>query len=157
METKYFSLSISENNRLVKIFRLIFGIVCVAIGLFWMIINIKSLKTDKILWVTIIFISGFGSYQIWAGLGLSDVFIETSPASIRLKKNPVLPPIKMIASEIEKIELFPLNMIFRLKSGKKINLRLGTTYPEINSEINDAIIAFADSNNIILDLKSEQI
>ena len=112
METKYFSLGQGENSRLVKFFRLLFGAVCIAISIFWMIFNIRSLKADGTLWITIIFLSGFGFYQIWAGLGRTTIFIEISKNFIRLKKNPILPSVKISSGEIKKIELFPLNLIF---------------------------------------------
>ncbi len=69
METKYFSLDHSENSTAIKILRILFGLVCIAIALFWMIFNIRSVKADNAPWVTVLFISGIGFYMIWAGLG----------------------------------------------------------------------------------------
>ena len=69
MDNKYFALSSVENNRLVKIVQIVFGIVCIFIAIFWLIFNIKSIKSDWALWITIIFLAGFGFYQIWAGAG----------------------------------------------------------------------------------------
>ena len=135
MEKKYFSLGTSENNRLVKIIRIVFGVVCLAVAIFWLIFNIKSLKADGTLWITIIFLSAFGFYQIWSGLGRATTFIEIGTDNIRLKKNPILPNVEMSAGEIEKIEFFPLNVIFFLKSKKRILLRFGTTYYETNEKV----------------------
>jgi len=157
METKYFSLAPAENNRFVNLIRIVFGVICFAVAIFWFIFNIRSAKADGIIWITIIFLSGFGLYQIWSGLGRATRYIEIGMNYILLKKNPVLPPVRINVEEIEKIELFPLNMIIFLNSGKKINLRFGTTYPEMTADIKDAIIVYADSKNIILDLKSEQV
>src|SRR5450759_1922819 len=137
MEIKYFSLGTSENNRLVKIIRIIFGVVCLAVAIFWLIFNIRSLKADGTLWITIIFLSGFSFYQIWAGLGRAARFIEIGPGYIRLKKNPILQSVEMLAGEIEKIEFFPLNVIFFLKTEKRILLRFGTTYYEKNEKVKD--------------------
>ncbi|MCX6320270.1 MAG: hypothetical protein NTX93_00470 [Bacteroidia bacterium] len=157
MEIKYFSFDTSENNRLVKIIRILFGVVCIAVAIYWFSFNIKSLKVDGTLWITIIFLTGFGFYQIWSGLGRATRFIEIAPDYIRLKKNPILPPIEMSTGEIEKIELFPLNLIFFLKSKKRILLRFGTTYHEINEKIKDEILSFAESNNIPLEVVEEKI
>src|SRR5665811_2413177 len=44
METKYFSLSSNENNKLVKIIQIVFGIVCFVVAIFWLIFNIRLLK-----------------------------------------------------------------------------------------------------------------
>ena len=157
MEIKYFSLSSSENNRLIKIIRIIFGVVCFAVAIFWSIFNIKSLKADGTLWITIVFLSGFGFYQIWAGLGHAISFIEIRSDKIRLKKNVILPAIGIRVEEIEKIELFPFNLIFFLKTGKRIFLRFGTTYHETNEKIKDGILGFAESNKIPLERIEEKL
>ena len=63
----------------------------------------------------------------------------------------------MSSGEIEKIELFPLNLIFFLKSKKRILLRFGTTYHEINEKIKDEILSFAESNKIPLEIIEEKL
>jgi hypothetical protein len=157
MEIKYFPLSSSENNRLVKIIQIIFGVVCFALAIFWMIFNIKSLKTNGTLWITIIFLLGFGFYQIWSGMGRAIRFIEIRADKIRLKRNIILPVIELPAGEIEKIELFPLNLIFFLKSKKRIFLRFGTTYQETNEKIKDEILGFAKSNKVPIEFIREEL
>ena len=119
MEIKYFALGTEEKNKLVNVLRIVFGIFCISIAIFWISFNIKSLKADSTLWITIIFLTGFGLYQIWAGLGRATRFIETGPEFIRLKKNPIFPAIVLKKDDIEKIELFPLNLIFFMKRKKE--------------------------------------
>lgn len=157
MGKQYFSLEFNENNKVTKILRILFGVVCVAVSIFWLIFNIKSLKSDGTLWITIIFLSGFGFYQIWAGLGYATKFIEIGSDYIRLKKSAMLTATLISAGDIEKIELFPLNVIFFLKSRQKTLLRFGTTYPERMELTKDALIEFASSNNINLEFISEQL
>ncbi|MCX6326634.1 MAG: hypothetical protein NT144_08330 [Bacteroidia bacterium] len=157
MEIKYFSLGISENNKFVKIFKIVFGVVCFAVAIFWMIFNIKSLKPDGTAWITIIFLSGFGFYQILSGLGRATRFIEIGNDCIRLKKNPVLPPVVMSEKDIEKIELYPMNLIFFLKTKKRILLRFGSTFYETNELIKDEILGFAESNKIPLEIIQEEL
>jgi hypothetical protein len=157
METKYFSLNSSENNRLVKAIQVIFGIVCFAVAIFWLIFNIGSLKIDVTLGVTILFLSGFGFYQVWSGLGKAKKFIRIGTDKIWLRKNIMLPAVELAAEEIEKIELFPLNLFIFLKSNKRILLRFGTTYHETNEKIIDAILIFAESNSINLEIKEEML
>ena len=157
MENKIFSLGTGENNNIVKIIRILFGAVCIAIAVFWLIFNIKSLKADGTLWVTIVFLSGFGSYQIWSGLGLATRFIEIGTDCIRLKKNAILPVVEISAPEIERIELFPLNLIFFLKSKKRILLRFGATFYETNEKIKDEILKFSEVNNIRVEIIVENI
>jgi hypothetical protein len=157
MEKKYFLLSSAENSKLVKIIQIVFGIICIAVAVFWLIFNVRSLKADKTLWITIIFLTGFGVYQVWAGLGKATRFIEFSSDKIRLKKSIFLPAIDLPASDIQKIELFPLNIIFYLKSQKRILLRLGTSYQETTEQIKDEILAFADSGSVYTEIKEEKL
>jgi hypothetical protein len=157
METKYFLLSSAENNRLVKIIQIIFGIVCFAVAIFWLIFNIKSLKADRTLWITIIFLSGFGFYQVWSGLGHATRFIEISSEKIRLKKNMMLPAVEILAGDIQKIEMFPFNLFFYLKPKKRILLRFGATYQDINEKIKDEILTFAGLNAINIEIKEEML
>jgi HAMP domain-containing protein len=157
METKYFSLGTSENNRFVKIIQIVFGIACFAVAIFWLIFNIRSLKADGTLWITVIFLSGFGFYQIWSGLGRATRFIEIGQDKIRLKKISILPLMEIRANDIEKIEIFPFNLIFLIRPGKKIFLRFGTTYTDNIEPIKNGIIQFSLDNNISVETKIEEI
>lgn len=157
MGKKYFSLGSVENNRLIKIIQILFGIVCFTVAIFWLIFNIRSLKADGTLWITIIFLSGFGFYQVWAGLGQATRFIEISSDKIRLKKNIMLPAVEILPGEIQKIEVYPFNLIFYLKTKKRILLRFGTTYHETNEKIKDEILSFAELNSINTEIMEEKL
>ncbi len=157
METKYFSLSSDEKNTLVKIIQIVFGIICIAVAIFWLIFNIRLLKAEGTLWITIIFLTGFGFFQIWSGLGRAIRFIEIRPDKIVLKKNIVLPSIEFSADEIDRIEVYPMNLIFFLKPEKKVLLRFGSTYFTTNELIKDEIISFAESNKISLEIMEEKL
>lgn len=87
---------------------------------------------------------------------MSARFIEIGTA-IRLKKNTFMPVYELKSSELKKIEIFPLNIIFYLKSGKKIKLRLGTMYYETNEKIIDGIIGFAENNSIPFEIIEEKL
>ena len=156
MEKKYFSLSSVENNRMVKIIQIVFGILCIAVAIFWLISNIRALKADGTLWITIIFLSGFGFYQIWAGFGKATRFIEISSDKIRLKKTILLPPIELPVEMIQKIEIFPFNLIFFLKAEKKIILRFSTTFHDTNEKVKDEILTFADLNAVKIEFIEEK-
>jgi hypothetical protein len=157
MEIKYFTLGGNENNGFEKIIRIIFGTVCVAVAVFWLNFNIKALKADGTLWITIVFLLGFGFYQIWSGLGKTTRFIEFGPDYIRLKKNTIFPAAIIRADGIEKTELYSFNIIFYLKTKKKIMLRFGATFRETNEKIKDEIILYMESNNIPVEIIEEKI
>lgn len=157
METNYYLLGSPENSRFVKILQICFGIVCMAIAVFWLMLNAKSLKSDGTLWVTIIFLLGFGAFQIWLGSGHATRFIEIGSETIRLKQNAVLPQISLLAAEVEKIEFFPLNVIFYNKAKRKVLLRFGTLYHETNGKIMDNLMKFAENNNIPFEVKEDKL
>jgi len=156
METKYFALSTVESNRLIKSVQVVFGIVCIAIALFWLYFNIKSIKTDNSSWVTIVFLSGFGFYMIWAGLGRAKRFIVISSDKILLKKTIFFPPVELPAGDIKKIELFPFKVVFYFRP-KKLILRLSSTFYETNAKIMDEIWNFGELNNIKVEEIEEKI
>jgi len=157
MEIKYFSLGQDDSNKLVKIFRIIFGLVCFAVAIFWISFNLKTIKSDGTVWITITFLFGFGFFQIWSGLGKATRFIEIGSGIIRLKKNAILPPVKIEVSEISSVDFYPLNVVFILKSGKKNLLRFGTTYYEINERIIDELLSFCESNKIPFEVIEEKL
>jgi len=157
MEKKYFLLSSVENNRVIRIIQIVFGIVCLAVAIFWLIFNIRSLKTEGTLWITIIFLSVFGLYQVWSGLGKATRFIEISSDGIRLKRTIILPAVEMSIGDIQKIEIYPFNLIFILKAKKRLILRFSTTYQETNEKVKDELLVFGELNSIDVEFVEEKI
>jgi len=157
MEKKYFSLGSVENSRLVKIIQIVFGILCFIVAVYWLNFNLKSIKTDGTLWITIAFLMGFGFYQIWSGLGKATRFVEIDSDKIRLKKTIFLPLVVIAKEEIERIEVFPFNLKIFLKTNKSINLSLSSSFYETNASIKDAVTDFAELNSISFELMEEKI
>lgn len=157
MKKVYYSLNLHETNRFSRILQLIFGIICIAVAVIWLFLNLKTSGSTLNLWVTILFLAAFGFYQINSGLGFANRFIEISNNSIRLKSNSILPVRQIGAAVINKIEVNPLNIIFFLKNGKKVNLRFGTTYPDNISRIKDKVLEFASENSISAEEKTEEL
>jgi hypothetical protein len=157
MDKKLFSLEIRDDNKLTKIFRIIFGLICFAIAIFWLVYNFRAVKGDRTLWITVAFLVSFGLFQIYAGFGLATKFIEISADKIRLKKNSMLQAVDLYADQIEKMELFPLKVQIYTKSGKKTLLRFGVSNPEKVEEIKDEIIKFASGNTFTFEIKNEEV
>ncbi len=157
MEKKLYSLEVTENNRLIRIFQIIFGLVCIAVAGYWLIYNINAVKSDGTLWITVIFITCFGAYLTWSGFGYGRRFVEFTDAAIKLKKNSFLPPLDIIAAEVEYIQIYPLKFIVRFKSGKADQTRFGVTDIEKTEHIKDEIITFASDHNIRLEIKNENV
>jgi len=55
MENNYFSLEVNSSNKVIRIFQIIFGIICAALAVVWLIMNRDSLKSNSTLWFSIIF------------------------------------------------------------------------------------------------------
>jgi hypothetical protein len=157
METKYFSLGQAENSKMVKILQIVFGILCIGLAVFWLIFNLRSINVAGTSWVTVIFVGGFGFYEIYSGLGYSKRFIEIGTDKIIIKKDIMLPAINISAGELEKVELYPFNLILFLKTRKKVVLRLGASYQETNEKIKDEILTFGELNSVNVEFVEEKI
>ena len=157
MEKKLISLETRENNKITRIFQIVFGIACIAIAVFWIIYNYRSVKADRTLWITVAFLNGFGAFQIFSGLGFASRYIEFGTDIIRLKNNSILSSVDLAVANIEKIEIFPLKALIFLKSAKKILIRFGVTDIEKVELIKDEMMTFASANNIRLELRNEQL
>lgn len=157
METRHFPLGSTENNRFVNLIRILFGITCIVVSFYWLSFNLKSTRSDGTLWITVVFLILFGIYLIWAGLGKTYRFIEIGGDKIKMKKNPFFNAVLIQVSDIDRIELYPLNVIFFLKSGKRNLLRFGTTFYETNEKIKDEIVKFSELNSIRLNVIEEKL
>lgn len=154
MEKRHFSLEMKESAKWSEWVQIAFGIICIVISIVLIFSLIKT-ASDKSSWIGIYFLVLFGIFQIWSGFGFAEKFIELESGKIRLKKSSIARPRVINAVEIEKIEAFPLNTIFRLKNNSKINLRFGINYPERNVAIVHELYLFAEENKILFEEKNE--
>jgi hypothetical protein len=157
MEKQYFQLGNTDNNRIVRVIRIAFGIVCILVSVYWLFFNIRSAGNDGTVWITVFFLTGFGGYQILDGAGFTKTYIEFDNACITLRKNPVLPAVRLSNSDIEVIEMHPLNVNFRLKTGRKVVLRFGATQIETNELIKDALLDYSENSGVKLIIVEEKM
>jgi len=157
MEKKLFFLEQHESSKVTKIFQVVLGALCIVIAVSWLIFNIQTVKSDSTLWITIVFLILFGVYQILAGTGKTKKFIITGVEMIVLKQNSVLPPVEIKSADLEKIEMYPLSIIFRTKNRSSIRFRFGLSYPEIIEPVKNEIVEFAELNSILLEVKDEEL
>lgn len=157
MEGKLFSLEVNRNNRLIRIFQIVFGIICAVLAIVWLILNLDTLKSNSALWLSIIFLLGFAWYQINSGLGKGDKYIEIGQKTLKFKKNSLFPAQVLNAHDIEKIEIYPLSMIFFLRSGKKSILRFGTTFTDVIDPVKKGIEEFCKLNNLKFEFRKEDL
>ena len=155
MEKIHFSLETRDDNRFIRITRIVFGLICVVIALFWVFYRVLSVQSDSTQWITILFLVLFGAFQIFAGFGLAERFIEIHPEKIRLKQNSIFLPVELSKSQITRIDLYPLKILFFTGPENKILFRFGTSEPEKVEAIKESIVRFAEENNLPFEIKSE--
>ncbi len=156
METGFFPLDISSGNRFTRLFQIIFGIICLAVAVIWLILNISEIKSAGSFWITLLFLAGFGIYQIRAGMGLASRFIEIGDERIRFRKSSFMRLQELRAGDIEKIEFYPLNMVFIMRDRKPEIIRFGTTYTDIIEPVRGKTLEFAGRYGIPVEERTEE-
>jgi len=157
MEINHYSLEVNKTNKLIRVFQLIFGIVCAVLAIIWLIMNLKTLTSNGSLVLTILFLLGFAFYLVNSGLGKGDKYIEIGQNSLKLKRNSVIPATEIKAGDIQKIEIYPLNIVFILKSGKKELLRFGTFYTGVIEPVKTGVESFCETNGIPVEAINENL
>ena len=155
MTKKTFSLEIQDNNKVIRSIQIIFGIVLIIIAGYWLIYNIRSTDGKGSLWITLIFLTGFGAYQIYSGLGFARKYIEFGDDILKIRTNSFVPSVSVKADAISTAEVYPLKVVIVLKTGKKILIRLGVTDTLKIENIKDEIIRFVTRNNVQVELRNE--
>jgi len=155
MERAYYSLEVNKSNRITRIFQLGFGIICAIVAVVWVFLDMDNLDRNGAFWITIIFLLVFAYYQIISGLGKAEKFISIENSGIKMKTNSILPTREINATEIEKIKIFPVNIIFMLKTGKPVILRFGTTFTDVIEPVKKEVESFGKTNLIEIEYRQE--
>jgi len=156
MENSYYSLEVNKNNRLTRVFQLIFGIVCAVLAITWMILNPDSLKSYTSL-LPFLFLAVFSWYMINSCIGKGEKHIEIGHDQLRIKNNSLFPARVFSAAEISKIEVLPLGIhLFRKNKGKFL-LRFGTTFIDVIDPVKSGLEEFCSRNNIPVEFITEEL
>jgi|WetSurMetagenome_2_1015567.scaffolds.fasta_scaffold06781_6 hypothetical protein len=156
-EKERFMLEPVNENRFVRIIQVAFGIICIIVALVWVVLNFTTFNQTTTVWITIIFLSGFGYFQIVSGLGKATRFVEFRKSEVFIKPHSLLPVRRILNSEIDRIEIYPLSIVFLLQSGRKAVLRFGVSNTEIISQVKDGTEEFADKNGLNLSFQKEDL
>mgnify|MGYP000878156005 FL=1 len=155
MEKKFFSLEIHKENIITKIFRFILGFFCIGIAFYWLIRNLKTTSTGWSIWIVILFLICFGVYMVATAFGYGYTYIELTEEKIKVKNNSFLPAREIKSSDIEKITIYPLKFVIKLKNSGNITTRLGILEIEKNDTIKEELLQFADMNHILSEYQKE--
>ena len=99
----------------------------------------------------------FGIYEIYAGLEKTSKFIDIKRDSITIKQYSIFPPKIINATDLTKINIYPLSIIFVLNDEKNVKFRFGTSYHEVVEPVKDAIESFAENISIPVEYFEEKI
>ena len=155
MEKQLFFLENYDKSGIIRILRIILGIICLVLAGVWIYFTLANSGSQNSVWLTIIFLIFFGTYQVLAGSGKTIRFIEIENEKITIKQNSFLPKTEIIASELKGIVIFPLSISFTKSDGSALKLRFGVSYPEIIVPVKEALSEFATLHNITLESKDE--
>lgn len=151
---KRFSLESRESNRLIRIFQFIFGIVCVITAGWWAVYILKSPEGGNF-WIATLFMLFFGVFQIYSGLGHASKYLAIDNDRLEIKKTAIGKKEVLNQADIEKIDILPLSVAFRLRSGKTTTISFPVTLAEGIDHIKDAVDEFGKSYNIAIEEKRE--
>ena len=157
MEGKKVSLGPADSSRIINLIRIIFGVICILVAAFWVIYSLKASLNERSVWITVAFLSGFGSYQVWAGAGKASRYIIIGRQGILLRKNSLLPEKKISAADLKKIVIHPMNVVFDFRNGKNSILRFGTDHSDSIEPVIRGIEDFAMRNDIPLDIMDDAL
>jgi len=145
-ETRY-NIDLHEDNKPGKILRIIFGVACLAVSVWYMYSIRGTVSSTGSAWIATAFLLLFGMWMIASGLGYTRRYITVGEDRIILRQEFYRPPAILTTATLKAVEFKPLTIVFRTTSGS-ISLRLGTYYPEHTATVIGAVEEFCKHNNI---------
>lgn len=145
-ETRYYT-DLNEDNKPGKILRIIFGVACLAVAVWYMYSIRGTASSTGSAWIATAFLLLFGLWMIASGLGYTRRYITVGDERIILRQEFYRPPAILSATTLKAVEFKPLTIVFRTTSGN-VSLRLGTYYPEHPAKVMGAVEEFCKRNNI---------
>ncbi len=142
-----YNIDLHDDNKPGKILRIIFGVACLAVAVWYMYSIRGTVSSTGSAWIATAFLLLFGMWMIASGLGYTRRYITVSEDRIILRQEFYRPPAILTAAALKAVEFKPLTIVFRTTNGN-ISLRLGTYYPEHTSTVMGAVEEFCKRNNI---------
>jgi len=147
MAETYYSIELNENTRVGRSLRILLGLVCLVVTV-WFMFSIKGTAASVTTsWIAMGFLLLFGLWLIGSGLGFTERYIRIGDKRIVLRQDFYRPPVVFTSSTLIAVEFRPLVIDF-LTGEKKISLRLGTYYPERSAAIMGAVESFCRQHGI---------
>jgi hypothetical protein len=147
MADKYYSIELHENTRLGRSLRILLGVVCLAVTV-WFMYSIRGTAASVgTAWIATGFLLLFGLWLIGSGLGFTERYIRISDDTIVLRQDFYKPSVKFTAASLRAVAFKPVVIDF-ITDKKNVRLRLGTYYPDRTAAIMEAVDEFCRGNGI---------
>jgi len=147
MAETYFSIELNENTRLGRSLRILLGVVCLVVTV-WFLISIRGTAASvTTAWIAMAFLLLFGLWLIGSGLGFTERYIRVGDERIVLRQDFYSTPVIFTPASLRAVEFRPLVIDF-LTDEKKVRLKLGTYYPERTASIMEAVEDFCKRHGI---------
>jgi len=141
MTEKRYSIDLHENTRTGKILRIILGVACMIVALWYMYSIRGTAASMETAWIATGFLLLFSVWLLASGLGYTHRYITVGDENIILRQEFYRPPVIFTPSSLKSVEFKTLIIDFYNRE-QKITLRLGTFYPEQTAAIINAVEGF---------------
>jgi hypothetical protein len=147
MADRYYSIELHENTRLGRSLRILLGVVCLAVTV-WFMYSIRGTAASVgTAWIATGFLLLFGLWLIGSGLGFTERYIRIGDDTIILRQDFYKPLVKLPAASLRAVAFKPVVIDF-ITDKKNVRLRLGTYYPDRTAAIMETVEEFCIRNGI---------
>lgn len=147
MTGKRYSIDLHENNRTGRILRIILGIACLVVAVWYMYSIRDTSASVTTAWIASGFLMLFSLWMIVSGLGYTQRYITVAEDKITLRQEFYRPPQVFTPSSLMAVRFRTLVIDF-ITEGRKVSLRLGTYYPDHTASIIEAVGGFCRHHGI---------
>jgi hypothetical protein len=155
MRQQKFSLEIVERNKITKVSESVFGLLCLAVAL-WFAMSLQDKPSTVSAGLAIAFLAFFGIWEILSGTGAVSRYIIIGGENIILKHKTYLPAVTFGPGALKEVKFKPLAIDFCLTKGTVTTIRLGTYYRERSAEIMEAVEKFCHDKMIMTTGNNEE-
>ena len=147
MTEKRYSIDLNENNRTGKVLRIILGVVCLVVAVWYMYSLRGTSASMTTAWIACGFLMLFSLWMIASGLGYTQRYITVGEDKITLRQDFYRPPLVIEHSSLRAVRFRTLVIDF-ITDRQKVSLRLGTYYPDHTASIIEAVGGFCRRHGI---------
>ncbi len=147
MTENRYSIELHENTTTGRILRVIAGVACIAVSIWFMYSIRDTTASTGTSWIATVFLLLFGVWLMASGMGFTERYISVGDDKIVLRHYFYKPPVTFTPSSLRAVEFRQVAIDFITHTGK-ITVRMGTTYPGRTASIMEAVEQFCTRHSI---------